>query len=200
MTLAERLLEHPTAYRLWQAPFAEDKLRPLLRHPDVRAARRVLDVACGPGTNARHFAGAEYVGLDLNPRYIAWARAHEPGRFEVADLTAPLPPLGGPFDCILVNSFLHHLDDGAATAVLGRLRAALAPGGFIHLVDLLLPERASVARLLARLDRGHWARPLAAWERMFGACFEAVAREQFALTLAGVPLWHMVHLKGRSAA
>ena len=46
-------MDRVTAYRLWQAPFAEKKLEPLRRHNDLSTIRRVLDVGCGPGTNTR---------------------------------------------------------------------------------------------------------------------------------------------------
>ena len=63
-----------------------------------------LDVGCGPGTNAPRFAGADYVGVDVNEGYLAIARAKYPGRFIQADLqTAELSSLGT-FDTILVNA------------------------------------------------------------------------------------------------
>jgi hypothetical protein len=44
----EKLLEKTVVYRLWQAPFAEAKLAPVLANNDITTARRVLDVGCGP--------------------------------------------------------------------------------------------------------------------------------------------------------
>lgn len=67
-----RILEQPLSYRLWQAPFAEAKFAPALRHNDLTRVRRILDVGCGPGTNAHHFEGIDYLGIDLNPRYVTW--------------------------------------------------------------------------------------------------------------------------------
>ena len=64
-----RLFEVPWVYRAWQAPFAEQKLAPVMRHNVMGAVRRVLDVGCGPGTNAPHFEGLDYLGLDINPDY-----------------------------------------------------------------------------------------------------------------------------------
>ena len=39
----------------------------------IGAAQTVLDVGCGPGTNAPHFAHADYLGVDINPSYVATA-------------------------------------------------------------------------------------------------------------------------------
>src|SRR5678816_624774 len=62
----ERLLEHPWVYAAWQTPFVAQKFAPVeraLRHEEIR---RVLDVGCGPGTNAARFRGFDYVGVDIN--------------------------------------------------------------------------------------------------------------------------------------
>ena len=69
-----RIMENTLAYRLWQAPFAERKLDPIRASGGFDGIRRVLDVGCGPGTNTHHFAGADYLGMDINPGYIADAR------------------------------------------------------------------------------------------------------------------------------
>ena len=80
-------MENVSAYRIWQAPFAEKKLAPILRHNDLGAVRRVLDVGCGPGTNTRHFATSDYLGVDLNEKYVEYARAKFGRTFVAADVT-----------------------------------------------------------------------------------------------------------------
>src|SRR6185437_14584872 len=105
------LMNHTWAYKVWQAPFAESKFRPLLARTDMRRVRRVLDVGCGPGTNVHHFRNVEYVGLDINPGYIADARARHGRDFRVADVTQLDPATLQPADMILLNSLLNHLDD-----------------------------------------------------------------------------------------
>ena len=42
MTFVARLLGQSWAYRLWQAPFAEQKLAPVFAHNDLSTVRRVL--------------------------------------------------------------------------------------------------------------------------------------------------------------
>jgi len=197
MKLGAAALEHTLAYRLWQAPFADKKLAPLFAHNDLRAVRRVLDVGCGPGTNTGHFGHADYVGVDINPRYIAYARRRYGREFLVADVTAG-PDLGARFDCVLVNSFLHHVDDAQAHRILGRLAPLLSPDGHLHALELVLPAGRSVARLLARLDRGAHARPLAAWWALLATHFEPVVFEPYGLGALGMTLWHMVYFKGRA--
>src|SRR5437867_13058439 len=99
MRLGAAALEHTLAYRLWQAPFADKKLAPLFAHNDLRAVRRVLDVGRGPGTNTRHFGHADYVGVDINPRYIAYAQRRSGRAFLVAGVRAR-PDLGARLGCV----------------------------------------------------------------------------------------------------
>lgn len=191
--LIDRVMEQPWVYRLWQAPFAERKFAPVQRALSGRTVRRVLDVGCGPGTNASRFTGAEYVGVDINEKYLAVGRSRHAGQFLQADLaTADLSHLGR-FDVILVNSFLHHLPDRAVDDVLGRIAGLLEPDGRVHILELVLPEQPSLATLMARLDRGRHARTLAAWQARFERHFEPVVMEPYML---GGWLWAMVYFQG----
>jgi SAM-dependent methyltransferase len=192
-----RVMERVTAYRLWQAPFHEAKLMPLRRQNDLAAAHRVLDVGCGPGTNARHFEHADYLGVDNNPAYIAWARRRYGDRFLVADVCRDDAPVGSGFDFILVNSLLHHVDTTDARRILSRLASLLTDEGHVHILDLVMPDRPGLPRLLARWDRGDYARSEAEWHALFGEAFEPVLFEPYPLGIFGVTLWSMVYFKGK---
>lgn len=192
----DAILSHPLAYRLWQAPFADQKLRPLFEYSDVSAARRVLDLGCGPGTNARHFERAEYLGIDLNPDYIEYAKRRCRGAFVAGDAVRCDLPLDH-FDLVLVNSFLHHLDDEDCGRVLSRVAASLAHHGHAHVFELVMPTTASAARLLARWDRGRHARTPEHWESIVTGHLEPVVFHPYPLAALGVTLWEMVYLKAR---
>ena len=193
-----RIMEHTAAYRLWQAPFAESKFAPVFRYIDKAAIRRVLDVGCGPGTNTRHFAHCDYLGIDVNARYIEYARARYERRFVVADATTYTVPAEERFDFVLVNSFLHHVNTPDARRILEHLRALLVKDGHVHVLDLVLPDRLTVGRLLAQWDRGEYPRPLEEWRTLLTEWFEPVVFEPYPLTAAGVTLWNMVYFKGRA--
>jgi len=193
--MRERLLEHPAVYSAWQAPFAAQKFAPVERWLRQHRVHRVLDVGCGAGTNAGHFRDADYIGIDMNERYLQAARTRFRGQFVQADLTNSDLSSLGTFDMILANSFLHHVTDMDVERILAQLRRLLSPDGTVHILDLVLPEHTSLAWLMARLDRGGYARPIERWRTLFCAAFDPVSFEPYTF---GGPLWSMVYFQGRS--
>lgn len=201
MTVRDLLLERSVVYRGWQAPFAARKFAPVLRHNDLARARRVLDVGCGPGTNAPMFAASPYyLGVDVNPKYVADARLRHGREFVVADASELDGRLTGSFDFILVNSLLHHLSDEHVNRTLAGLRTFLSDDGHVHILDLVRPGDLGIARLLARADRGRYPRPLAEWQAIFESFFAPVVVEPYTFGVAGVHLWRMVYFKGAKPA
>lgn len=192
----DRLLELPLVYQAWQAPFASAKLQPFLARVDLARSRRVLDVGCGPGTNARVFAGLDYVGIDINPEYIRTAASRHPGRWVVGDVTDTAIFPDERFDCVFANSLMHHLDDDAVRNLLGRMARLTAPGGKVHVLDLVLPAQRSAGRMLARLDRGRFARPVEQWRRLFTEHLDEEHFQPYTFGLPMLPLWNMVYFVG----
>jgi SAM-dependent methyltransferase len=197
MSLA-RVMENTLAYRLWQAPFVEEKFAPIIGHNDLTRVRRVLDVGCGPGTNAAYFAHADYVGIDMNAKYVEHARRNFGRNFIAADVTQYRVAPGERFDFVLLNSLLHHIALDGVEKLLAHLATLLTDDGYVHIIDLVLPDRLSVARFLARADRGEYARPLAQWRTIFNESFDSAIFEPFTLRRLGVDLWQLVYFKGRA--
>jgi trans-aconitate methyltransferase len=197
-TVMTYLLEQTLVYSLWQAPFAAKKLTPLLAHNDLTRVRRVLDVGCGPGTNTGVFKHSDYLGVDINPRYIASARRKHNRTFISADVTTYDDQAAGKFDFILVNSFLHHINDADANRILSRISGWLTSDGHIHIVEVFSSQEHSIAQFLANCDRGDYVRPLATWRHLFEQHLDIVVFETYALTGLGVKFWNMVYCKGRA--
>lgn len=191
------VMANPTAYRLWQAPFAKAKFVPILEHNDLTKVRRVLDVGCGPGTNSLFFSEMDYLGLDINAQYIEQAIQRFGPRFQVADVCEYEADPDSKFDFILLNSLLHHIDTQHTQRILQQLTMQLAEDGHIHILDLVLPENKSFAKTLALSDRGDYPRPLEQWREIFSGIFEPVVFEPYPVRLAGVTMWSMVYFKGR---
>jgi len=198
LSLASGIMEFTHAYRLWQAPFAENKFAPILAHNDLRQVRRVLDVGCGPGTNARHFAHAHYTGIDCNPAYIDYARSRHKGEFLVADATTYRVPSEQRFDFILVNSFLHHINAANSRSILSHLSTLLTDDGHVHILDLVLARETSVARWLTLHDRGDFPRPLDELLEIVNQALQPVLVQPYNLRFYRLKLWNMVYLKCRT--
>lgn len=198
MTLSARLLERTFVYRMWQAPFAEQKFAPVLANNDLHRVRRVLDVGCGPGTSTAHFRGSDYLGIDINESYIRDARQRHQRNFLAADVRNYVADPADRFDFVLANSFLHHLNTGDVLGILAHMRSLLTEDGTIHALELVMPEEKSVARLLAQWDRGKFARSQDEWQSIFGKLFEPVVVEFYPVSALGTILWNMVYFKGRS--
>ena len=196
--LIARVMEWPPVYRLWMAPFAEQKLRPIRAHTELTRVRRVLDVGCGPGTNTALFSGSDYLGIDINESYIESARRRHRRTFVTADVTTYRVADHERFDLILVNSLLHHLDDSSTVRLLEHLSGLLTDDGRVHVLELVLPDGPSAARFLARHDRGKFARPLDRWSALLGSVLEPVLIEPYGVGVPGVTLWNMVYFMGRA--
>ena len=190
--IIDRLMEQPWVYSLWQAPFADAKFSRVQEQLDRRPPRRVLDVGCGPGTNAGRFQHAAYVGVDINERYLEMGRARHPGLFVQADLAKDDLTTLGTFDTIVINSFLHHLPDDVVDDLMARVAGRLEPGGTVHVLELVLPDRMGLPRVMARLDRGRHARSIRAWQALLGRHFEPVVFDPYVLS----GLWSMLYFQG----
>lgn len=140
--VVRRLSAHPTMWNLFRRVlefnFVEEK-RVIKRElmPHARAARKegrapsILDLGCGTGELAPSFlkVGYSYVGIDIEPERIEYARKTYPkGEFHVMDAGAIRYP-DGHFDQILVTGVLHHLSDEEVRRIVGEMRRVLRPGG-----------------------------------------------------------------------
>lgn len=197
MKIFDYLLEQPFLFNISQIPFTRQKFARILKHNDLSKVRRVLDVGCGPGTNAPNFAQAGYRGIDINDRYIRMARRRYGRDFLVADMTKYEIDSCDAYDFILINSFLHHVDTASVHRILASTPRLLASDGHVHSIEVVMPPQRGLSQLLARWDRGNFARPIEEWERIFGEHLQTVVFEPFPIVHFGQTLMEMVYFKGR---
>ncbi len=123
----------------------------------VRDGMRVLDVGCGLGGTVasldERFTGMDLLGVNLDPRQVAWASEKVTGRpgnrvrFMVGDACALDVPAGA-FDAVLAVECVFHFPSRAD--FLRGAAAALKPGGTLALSDFVPP--ASAVEALAKYD------------------------------------------------
>ena len=172
--VAQRISDHPVLSLFVRSLLENDfrTIRAVIRR-ELRTGPgvRTLDVGCGPGAFADLFRGGDYVGVDLNPRFIDHARRHRPGTFVVGDARRLELP-DGRFDQVLVFGLLRHLPDDAVRAVLAECRRVLAPGGRILAIeDVPAASRGGLPRRwVHRLERVAHVRPVHAYRRLFEEC------------------------------
>ena len=195
------VLGHPLVYELWSRAVGGVRCRRILVDEYVRAADgdRILDLGCGPGRVVEYLpAGVEYVGIDLNPDYIANARArlgNAHREFRVGDAAGMDSDLRG-FDIVMVFALLHHLDDAAASDLFRRAAGALAPGGRIVTVDAVLtPDQSAAARAVITRDRGQNVRTVEQYTALAADCFTDVVAHTRS-DLLRIPYTHCM-LEGR---
>ena len=168
-----RLLEIPFVYRLSQillGPGAGRMLGPILGKIFTSHPRRMLDVGCGPFLNTPDPEGL-IVAVDINPSYINQYTGGfidqdprlifdpPPSRRRLGYLASAdkLPFPDASFDEIRSSGLFHHLTDTEAVGALKEWNRCLQPGGWMMILDAVLPVRPwarPLAWLTRRLDRG----------------------------------------------
>lgn len=173
------LLDIPLGYLTcqWILGAMKARERCLREHVDLRNGMRVLDVGCGPGYVVELLAGAEYVGLDTDRRYIDYARRRygRYGEFQCTALTHDFLEKRASFDYVLMNGVLHHLPDEDASEVLRLCHDALKMGGSVVTLDgFYADDIGPVSRFLLQRDRGKFIRTKSQYLALAGSSFSCV--------------------------
>lgn len=193
-------------YPDWEASIARQSLglAHVMEEFGVAAGSRILDAACGIGTQALGFAqlGYRVTASDLSPAAVARARREAETRglaitFEVADLRKLSQTLAGPFAAVVAcdNAIPHLLSDEEIQTAFAECRRVLAPDG------VLLISVRDYSGIERRTPDHH-----SYGVRTVGACTYAAEQiwewegEQYALTLrlteqcgAGAPVVREFH-------
>ena len=193
------LLDHPAIFNLSQLVISGgQRATKRWAHAwlEARDGDRVLDVCCGTGEYCRVRSaeygirndghdGVEYLGIDRNPRYIAYARRRygvEARRdFQVTDATRLSLPAAS-FDRALFVNSLHHFPDDLNEGILRELARVLKPGGRLVVIDMVGDHPGRAQRFFLDRDRGHYLRPL---DRQLALIGEHFAIERHATFDAG---------------
>jgi SAM-dependent methyltransferase len=173
------LLTLPSVYRLFDTfvrgdswhVYISEYVRPV-------PGEKVLDIGCGPGDILETLPAVDYLGFDINPRYVEAARKRfgSRGRFFCGDvgLTA-IDQEAGSFDLVLATGVLHHLDDNRAVSLFKLARKALKAGARLITYDgCLVAGQSKLARFVVRRDRGQYVRESGEYARLAAQVFPQV--------------------------
>ena len=130
----------------------------LLEKTHASAKDTSLDVACGAGVVACHFARVVALarGIDVTPAMLAKARERQAQaglpniEWDLGD-AACLPYADASFSIVTSRYALHHMASPAA--VLREMARVCQPGGRIAVADICLPDDAAGAEAFNRIER-----------------------------------------------
>lgn len=160
----ERVLELPAVYDLNQfigQPTVRRYTQLLVEEVPLSAETKILDLGCGTGATRKLIPG-NYVGIDINPDYIASAkRIRDGGEFMAMDATKLSFP-NASFDQVISVATTHHLDGEQLKAMALEALRVVRPGGAFHIIDAILPvdPRDRAKEMFFRMDRGRFPRKL----------------------------------------
>lgn len=158
----------------------EEVLQPLSGDP----TRRFLDFGCGTGQFAPCFPADRYVGFDIAPHYVRYARRRHQRDVCVMNGGA-VAFQDGSFDAALIMGVFHHLDDDTVVACVQELHRVLRPQSVVLMVeDIPAQNRWNLlGRAMHWLDRGDNIRSVSHYQRLLEPHF---AIERSTTILSGI--------------
>jgi SAM-dependent methyltransferase len=153
-------LKVPFLYNAFQAAVGATALRRRLSENHIRAkpGDKVIDIGCGSAPALQWLPEVEYIGLDINPGYIAFARRTygSKGTFVVGDVRSlRADSRFQNADIVMAVGVLHHLDDQDAADCIQFAYDALKPNGrFVCHEACWVPNQGAISKYIMSSDRG----------------------------------------------
>ena len=175
-----RLAKSPVGLQHFSAAVGGNVLRRSLIQNHVRAkpGDKVIDIGCGSAQVLQYLPEVDYIGIDTNPDYIAFARRTygNKGTFLIGDTKS----FRGDSrfqdaDIVMAFGLLHHLDDEEAADCLQFAYDALkAKGRFICHEACWIPKPGAVSKYIMSVDRGRSIRTEERYRQLAGKVFNKV--------------------------
>jgi len=175
-----RCLKVPFLYDLFQGVVGANALRRRIirNHVRPRSGDKVIDIGCGPARVLQSLPDVEYLGLDIDPGYIAFARRTygDKGTFVVGDTRSLRGDLRfKDADIVIAVSVLHHLDDEEAADCIRFAYDSLKRGGRLICHDACwVPNQGALSRYIMSTDRGRNIRTEQQYRQLAGKIFRNV--------------------------
>ena len=160
---ARSILAFPSVYEFFQGLIGAHRSRAECMELYIRpkASDRILDCGCGPGILVDYLPAVDYVGIDIDEKYIAAARGRYGDRatFRLGSVGHETIHEEDHYDLVLAWGLLHHLDDDQASEFLHLARRCLKPTGRLVTADgCYTDDQSRTARYLLGSDRGSHVR------------------------------------------
>jgi len=141
---------------------------------------KVLDIGCGTGEFYPCFYSQSYIGIDIFPNYVQYAKKSRNGDFRVMDATKLDFP-DSSFDFILIMAILHHLSDEQSLKVIQEAKRVLKENGIIiFMEDAKIEELENwYIRLVQKFDKGDYIRKPDEYKKLISPYFSCVNEKYF---------------------
>lgn len=153
------ILEIPFFYNAWQVVSGSErsKRRICQEYINPSSNANVLDIGCGTGVAIEYLRpDIEYVGFDINPDYIQFAKAKygNKGKFFCTSVNDS-DRFEGSFDIVIAMGILHHLSDAESEKLISSAKICLKKGGCLVMAEpVRTPRQGYIEKQLMMRDRG----------------------------------------------
>lgn len=132
--------------------------------------KNVLDFGSGIGSSSWLFNPVNYMGIEPDPRRVAYARRMYPGyQFHVLNENR-LPVADQSMDYILIIAVLHHIPLAELPAYLDEFRRVLTPGGKILVMEPCFFHNSRFNNLfMSFFDKGKYIQNEDGYLNLFGS-------------------------------
>ena len=189
------VLAFPSAYELWLNLVGAPACAKVLVNEYVqpRVGDRILDIGCGPGTIVSYLPACDYLGFDLNPKYIEIAKTHFPRAHFVCERVSDFSLANEKsFGVVLALGIVHHLEDAEARQLFQTAYDALRPGGKLVTFDgVWTDDQSCTARWLLARDRGEYVRSEREYAGIASQVFSRI-RPSVRHDLLRIPYTHLI--------
>ena len=122
---------------------------------------KILDIGWGTADILEYLPNVEYLGFDMNNRYIQFAsqKYGNRGKFFCKKVNLDVLDNTVQFDIIIAKNIVHHLDNNESNNLFELAYKLLKPDGRLITSDpCYVPNQSIIAKFIFSLDRGKFIR------------------------------------------
>ncbi len=189
-------LSHPSIYEFFKIIIKGRDVRYLYvkKYIKPKEGDRVLDIGCGPANILEHFPNVEYVGFDIEKKYIDSAIKYfgSRGQFFCKKLSRDVLGEKTEFDIVIAIGVLHHLNDDEAMELFELANSVMKSSSRLITVDGCYTDgQSGLARFILSRDRGRYVRTKEAYINLASKVFSDI-KVNIHDDLLRIPYTHIV--------
>ena len=184
------MLMRPCFYNIWSSIYSQTVANEITEVIHEESCASILDLGCGTGSLKKYLPSLDFMGIDKNENYIAYAKKNFQGHFIAGDITELDRYIqGARYNYIILCGVLHHIDSFHVLNLMTSLHAYLQPEGKIIIVDHVYTDELNLLnKILLKLDRGSFIRRKEEYQELFKD-FTLLSYKKFNIQISAIVLW-----------